>query len=83
MLKFFLAVLAAVGCSIGGLTSGGSMVFVIGAFVCYGAAVVFLIQWVGNCIRSFVNTHRQVRQSIDDERIRKFHEYGKGDGNGL
>lgn len=83
MLKFILAVFLGSGCFIGGLILHGNTILMVCAFVCYVAALFFFVQGIGNLIRSFVNTHRQVRQSIDDERIRKFHEYGKGDGNGL
>ena len=90
MLKCFLAILVAVACSFGGVhyaQSDLSIVFIIGAVGGYIAALYFLISSVIRFIREtilgFTNVHRQVRQSIDDERIRKFHEYGKGGNNGL
>ncbi len=83
VLLFVLAVLGSIGCIIGGLSTGGNILFVILSFFCLGLAMFSLIRIIRNTITQFVNLHRNVRQSIDDERIRKFHEYGKGDGNGL
>lgn len=33
--------------------------------------VVFFIQGIARGIRGFINTHRRVRQAVDDERIAK------------
>ena len=85
-MKVFLSLVAAIGCSVCALVfakSGFSVVFAVGSFVFYIMTIIFIYQGFADIIRSFIHLHRHVRQSVDDERIRKFHEYGKGGKNGL
>lgn len=80
--KVFLCIVGAIACTVAAFSFASSdfgVVFVIGAGLCYLGALIYFIKAILNLIRSFVNTHRQYRQAVDDERIQKMYDkFNKG-----
>lgn len=74
-----MMMLVVIACGVGSLISGGSPLFLVVGILAATMAIVFFIQGIINSLRKGVNTHRTYRQAVDDERIRKFHEYEKKD----
>ena len=76
--KAFLSLLGAIAASVLSIVVDAPVLLIVAGCLYLLTIVLFIIA-ILNFIKSTVNTHRQVRQAIDDERIQKMYDkFNKG-----